>query len=91
MAPVPPIKDVASEDLIPVESPVKVLDLAAADAMLRREAGSFVFEAKDKVQGRVDVVRVSSNNPVEDEWDLAVARGLEGAKTMFYGVYDGHA
>ncbi|KAK7423399.1 hypothetical protein QQZ08_009076 [Neonectria magnoliae] len=90
-ASVPPIKNVTSEDLIRVESPVKILDLAAADAMLRREVGSFVFDSEDKTRGRVDVVRVSSNNPVEDEWDLAVARGLAGAKTVFYGVYDGHA
>lgn len=90
-SPVPPIEAAASEELVPVESPVEVLDLKAADAKLRKEARSFVFEGQGKVQGRVDVVRVSSNHPVEDEWDLAVAKGVDGAKTLYSGVYDGHA
>ncbi|KAH7127500.1 phosphatase 2C-like domain-containing protein [Dactylonectria macrodidyma] len=90
-SPVPPLEAAASEELVPVESPVEVLDLEAANAKLRRESRSFVFEGQDKVQGRVDVVRVASNHPVEDEWDLAVAKGVGGSKTLYSGVYDGHA
>ncbi|KAF7552683.1 hypothetical protein G7Z17_g4156 [Cylindrodendrum hubeiense] len=88
-APVPALEAAASE--IPIKSPVEALDLKAADAKLRREVRSFVFEGQDKVQGRVDVVRVSSNHPVEDEWDLALAGGVGGNKTLYSGVYDGHA
>lgn len=82
----------AAEGDIPVESPVRPLDLAAVDAKLREQACSFVF-ASDAAgsRGRVDVVRVASNSPVEDEWAVAYGRGIAGADALYVGVYDGHA
>ncbi|KAJ6445397.1 pyruvate dehydrogenase phosphatase [Purpureocillium lavendulum] len=92
---VPSVPADASEHEIPVESPVEVRRLAAADAWIREQARSFVFVSDaDGGRGRVDVVRVSSNNPVEDEWAVGCGRGLGGAdapKTLYAGVYDGHA
>ncbi|KAM0555832.1 hypothetical protein ACHAPJ_006229 [Fusarium lateritium] len=88
---VPNLKEFASELQISIDSPVKVLNLEDANAKLREEVNSFVFEGNAGVQGRVDVVRVSSNNPVEDNWDLKVAQGVGGARTLYSGVYDGHA
>jgi pyruvate dehydrogenase phosphatase len=77
---------------IEVMSPVRVLDLEAADAKIREEARSFVFDSSDGATGRVDVVRLSSNCPVEDDWSVAVGKGVGGQeKTLFTGVYDGHA
>ncbi|UNI23889.1 [Pyruvate dehydrogenase (acetyl-transferring)]-phosphatase [Purpureocillium takamizusanense] len=81
-----------SEHEVPVESPVEVLDLAAANAKIREQASSFVFASDaEGGRGRVDVVRVSSNNPVEDEWALGFGRGVGGAGALYAGVYDGHA
>ncbi|KAF4473115.1 Type 2C Phosphatase [Fusarium albosuccineum] len=88
---VPALKEVASEDHISVDSPVKVLSLEAANAKLRQDVHTFVFQGSGGVKGRVDVARVSSNNPVEDDWDLKVAKGIDGAATLYSGVYDGHA
>ncbi|KAF4984788.1 hypothetical protein FZEAL_79 [Fusarium zealandicum] len=88
---VPTLKGPASEDQIPVHSPVWSLTLEAANAKLREDAHSFVFEGNGGVKGRVDVARVSSNNPVEDEWDLKVAKGVDGVGHLYSGVYDGHA
>lgn len=76
---------------IKVTSPVRVLDLEAANAKIREEARSFVFDSSDGVTGRVDVVRLSSNCPVEDDWSVAVGKGVGGQKTLYTGVYDGHA
>lgn len=86
-----PLQDFVPEDQISVESPIKALSLQAADAKLRQDVHTFAFEGHGGVQGRVDVARVSSNNPVEDEWDLKVAKGIGGAGTLYSGVYDGHA
>ncbi|PHH89922.1 hypothetical protein CDD83_4929 [Cordyceps sp. RAO-2017] len=88
---VPGIPDAASEDEVPVASPVRVLDLEAANRKIREEAHSFVFASGDGHDGRVDVVRVSSNSPVEDEWALAYGKGLGGGQALYAGVYDGHA
>ena len=75
-----------------VRSPVSVLDYAAASAKLRREARTFTFDGSGSAKGRVDLVRVPSNDPVEDEWSLAVGQGAGGANGLLYaGVYDGHA
>jgi len=75
-----------------VESPVEALDLAAADAKIRKQTSSFVFASDaEGGRGRVDVVRVSSNNPVEDEWAVGFGRGIGGAGALYAGVYDGHA
>ncbi|KND89423.1 Protein phosphatase 2C [Tolypocladium ophioglossoides CBS 100239] len=86
----PGIPSAASEADIPVASPVTVLGLVASNAKIREQAQSFVF-ANGPTQGRVDVVRVSSNNPVEDEWAVGVGRGLGGGEALYVGVYDGHA
>ena len=86
----PGIPSAEAEADIPVESPVAVLDLAAANDRIREQAQSFVF-ANGQTQGRVDVVRVASNSRVEDEWAVAVGRGLAGGEALYAGVYDGHA
>lgn len=73
-------------------SPVAVLDHAAANAKLRTEARTFLFDSSGGAKGRVDLVRLASNNPIEDEWSLAVGKGVGEAKgTLYAGVYDGHA
>jgi pyruvate dehydrogenase phosphatase len=90
-AAVPLLNTVSSEDDIPVVSPLPVLDLKAADQKLREQAQSFVFDGKDGQKGRVDVVRVASNDPVEDEWSVAVGKGIQGRTALYAGVYDGHA
>ncbi|GJN72680.1 hypothetical protein PLICBS_006755 [Purpureocillium lilacinum] len=82
----------ASEHEVPVESPVEALDLAAADAKIRKQTSSFVFAGDaEGGRGRIDVVRVSSNNPVEDEWAVGFGRGIGGVGALYAGVYDGHA
>ncbi|PNY24301.1 Protein phosphatase 2C [Tolypocladium capitatum] len=86
----PGIPGAASEDDIPVDSPVTALDLAASNVKIREQAQSFVF-ANGRHRGRVDVVRVSSNNPVEDEWAVGVGTGPGGGEALYVGVYDGHA
>lgn len=87
----PRIEQVSSEDDISIASPVKVLDFKAANEKIREQVTSFVFDSKDGATGRIDVVRVSSNAPVEDEWSVGVGNGVGGSKTVFAGVYDGHA
>lgn len=91
VAEAPRIPDAASEGDIAVRSPVQVLGLEAAEGKLREQAQSFTFRIGRGRTGRVDVVRVASNSPVEDEWALAVGKGLGGGTTLFAGVYDGHA
>ncbi|PTB63276.1 protein serine/threonine phosphatase 2C [Trichoderma citrinoviride] len=88
---VPIIKASTSEEEIPVVSPVKVLDLESANAKLREQAQSFVFDSADGEQGRLDVVRVASNDPVEDEWSMGIGGGIQGEKTLYAGIMDGHA
>ncbi|EFY88548.1 pyruvate dehydrogenase, putative [Metarhizium acridum CQMa 102] len=87
---VPSLVEPADEDHIPVRSPVEVHSLKAADAKTRQQATSFTFGGNNG-NGRIDVVRVASNNPVEDEWAVAVGKGVGGSKTLYAGVYDGHA
>ncbi|KAM0433382.1 hypothetical protein ACHAPT_004259 [Fusarium lateritium] len=88
---VPFLKEFAAEDQISVDSPIKALSLEAANDKLRKDVHTFVFEGNGGVKGRVDVARVSSNNPIEDNWDLRVGNGIGGAGTLYSGVYDGHA
>jgi pyruvate dehydrogenase phosphatase len=88
---VPLLNPVSSEDDISVISPVPVLDLKAANQKLREQAQSFVFDGKDGQKGRVDVVRVASNDPVEDEWSVAIGKGIHGGTALYAGVYDGHS
>ncbi|KAL6856399.1 protein serine/threonine phosphatase 2C [Trichoderma novae-zelandiae] len=88
---VPIVKAVASEEEIPVVSPVKVLDLESANAKLREQAQSFVFDSANGKSGRLDVVRVASNDPVEDEWSMGIGSGMNGEKTLYAGIMDGHA
>lgn len=86
---VPVAQDVSA---VSVRSPVPVLDHAAANAKLRQEARTFHFDSHGGAKGRVDLMRLPSNNPVEDEWALAVGQGIGGEKgTLYAGVYDGHA
>lgn len=91
VASTPSIPHAVSETEIPVVSPVKVLHHESAEKKLRQEVKSFAFKSQDGVNGRVDVVRISSNNPIEDEYAVAVGQGVGGAPTLFAGVYDGHA
>jgi pyruvate dehydrogenase phosphatase len=86
----PSLIEPVSETHINVVSPIKAYTLKEANAKIRKEATSFVFHGPDG-NGRVDVVRVASNNPVEDEWDVAVGKGVGGNKVLYTGVYDGHA
>jgi pyruvate dehydrogenase phosphatase len=88
---VPGLKEFSSEDQIPINSPVKTFILEDANAKLREDAHTYVFEANGGVKGRVDFARLGSNNPIEDEWDLKIAKGVGGASTLYAGVYDGHA
>lgn len=85
------LQDFVAEDQISVDSPIRALSLETANAKLRQDVHTFVFEGNGGVNGRVDVARVSSNNPIEDDWDLKVAKGVGGAGTLYSGVYDGHA
>ncbi|OAA72970.1 Protein phosphatase 2C [Akanthomyces lecanii RCEF 1005] len=75
----------------PIESPVKVADWAEISSMIRKQATSFKFEGHNGAQGRIDTVRFESNSPTEDQWAVGVGAGVGGAKTVFAGVYDGHA
>ncbi|KAM0262622.1 hypothetical protein ACHAQJ_001667 [Trichoderma viride] len=87
----PLLKLVSSEDDISVLSPVPVLDLKTANQKLREQAQSFAFDGKGRQKGRVDIVRVASNDPVEDEWSVAVGKGIQGETALYAGVYDGHS
>lgn len=88
---VPAVAPAASVEDIAVVSPVKVLSLQEADQKLREQMRTFTFDGRDGAKGRIDVVRVASNSPVEDEWAVGVGRGVGEAKTVYAGVYDGHA
>ncbi|PCD29360.1 hypothetical protein AU210_011898 [Fusarium oxysporum f. sp. radicis-cucumerinum] len=88
---VPSLKDFSSEDQIPINSPVKEFIMEDANAKLREDAHTFVFDGNGGVKGRVDFARLGSNNPIEDEWDLKIAKGVGGTNTLYAGVYDGHA
>lgn len=87
----PQLQDNVSEANISATSPVIIVDLEAANAKLREDSHTFTFAGKDKAPGRVHVVRLSSNNPVEDDFDVAVGKGVNENRTLFSGVYDGHA
>jgi pyruvate dehydrogenase phosphatase len=87
----PQLQDNLSEATISAASPVKTVDLEAANAKLREDSHTFAFAGKDKTPGQVHVVRLSSNNPVEDYFDVAVGKGVNENRTLFSGVYDGHA
>ncbi|KAL7953209.1 phosphatase 2C-like domain-containing protein [Trichoderma compactum] len=88
---VPIVKPVTSELEIPVTSPVKALDLISANEKLRQQAQSFIFDSTNGEKGRVDTVRVASNDPVEDEWSIGLGGGIQGEKTLYAGIFDGHA
>lgn len=88
---VPSLKDFSSEDQIPINSPVKEFIMEDANAKLREDAHTFVFDGNGGVKGRVDFARLGSNNPIEDEWDLKITKGVGGTNTLYAGVYDGHA
>ena len=88
---VPSLSEYPTEEQIPVNSPVKSIILEDANAKLREDAHTFVFEGHGGAKGRVDFARLGSNNPIEDEWDLKIAKGVGGTKTLYAGVYDGHA
>ncbi|KAL7931384.1 phosphatase 2C-like domain-containing protein [Trichoderma chlorosporum] len=88
---VPLVKPVASEEDIRVVSPVQALSLKSANEKLREEAQSFMFDSTNGTRGRIDTVRVASNDPVEDEWSVGFGGGVQGEKTLYAGVFDGHA
>jgi hypothetical protein len=92
---VPRVREAApgQDDQIPVSSPVKVLDLTEANRKLREQVHTFGFKGVDGRNGRIDVVRVPSNNPVEDDWSVGIGGhpGGQGYGMVFAGVYDGHA
>lgn len=88
---VPSLNEYSTEEQIPVNSPVKSIILEDANAKLREDAHTFVFEGHAGMKGRVDFARLGSNNPIEDDWDLKIAKGVGGTTTLYAGVYDGHA
>jgi pyruvate dehydrogenase phosphatase len=88
---VPSLSEYPTEEQIPVNSPVKSIILEDANAKLREDAHTFVFEGHAGAKGRVDFARLGSNNPIEDDWDLKIAKGVGGTTTLYAGVYDGHA
>ncbi|KAM0559796.1 hypothetical protein ACHAPJ_003743 [Fusarium lateritium] len=90
-AAIPVLKDLLSDEHVSIESPVQVLDLEAANRKIRQDSHSFFFTSSDGARSRVDVARVVSNSPTEDEWDLAVGKGIAKSNTLYMGVYDGHA
>lgn len=74
-----------------IRSPVKSLDLDAANRILRQEEKSKVFELGNGERGRCDVVRVVSNHPTEDEYAAGTSQGPGGKPWTFWAIYDGHA
>ncbi|GJC89017.1 protein phosphatase 2C [Colletotrichum liriopes] len=73
-----------------VKSPVDEGSFEKADAKLREDVfvGSFSADGKDT---HVHAARVASNHPVEDYMAYSLAPGVGSSKTLFNGVYDGHA
>lgn len=94
---VPILEAAASVDAIEVVSPVRALSLREANDKMREGARVFEFAIDGEGgKGRVDVVRVASNSPVEDEWAVGMGRGVgggerDGPKSLYADVYDGHA
>ncbi|KAF9638873.1 putative protein phosphatase 2c protein [Lasiodiplodia theobromae] len=74
-----------------IQSPVRALNLADANEVLRREQSSKLFDAGNGQRGRCDVVRVPSNSPVEDEFVVGTQVGPGRSQWTFWGVFDGHA
>jgi hypothetical protein len=95
--PVPLVAAAGSVDEIEVASPVRVLSLHEANDKLREGARIFEFgpSAANVAKGRVDVVRIASNSPVEDEWAVGLGHGVgssqDSQRTLYAGIYDGHA
>ncbi|KAI5458746.1 phosphatase 2C-like domain-containing protein [Mariannaea sp. PMI_226] len=89
--PVPQLRDDLTEASVSTKSPVEAIDLETANAKLREDCHTFSFNAQGNRRGRVDVVRLSSNDPVEDFWDVAMGKGVGGNQTLYSGIYDGHA
>lgn len=88
----PDVGEYEGEEGIRVESPGVILTLEEACKKLREQAETFSFQGKDSTtQGRVDVVRVASNEPVEDEWYAGQGKGPGGNRAVYAAVYDGHA
>ncbi|TQV93697.1 pyruvate dehydrogenase [Cordyceps javanica] len=75
----------------PLGSPVRVVDWSEIASMIRKQATSFRFEGHNGAPGRIDTVRFESNSPTEDNWAVGVGAGVGGAKSIYAGVYDGHA
>ncbi|OMP82921.1 Protein phosphatase 2C-like protein [Diplodia seriata] len=74
-----------------LKSPVRPLNVAEANELLRREERSKIFDAGNGQRGRCDLVRVASNCPVEDEFVTGTQAGPGGKPWTFWGVFDGHA
>ena len=88
----PDVGEYEGEKGIRVESPGVILSLEEACHKLREQAATFAFAGTDKdSQGRIDVIRLASNEPVEDEWYAGQGKGLGGMRSIYVGVFDGHA
>lgn len=74
-----------------IDSPVKVVQWEQVWDLLRKKAHSFKFDGHGGLQGRIDSVKLDSNERVEDEWAVGVGAGVGGNRTLYAGVYDGHA
>ncbi|OJD34582.1 protein phosphatase 2c [Diplodia corticola] len=83
--------DNSNSNIVQLQSPVKALDVADANEVLRREERSKLFDAGNGQVGRCDLVRVPSNSPVEDEFVTGTQAGPGGNPWTFWGVFDGHA
>lgn len=88
----PEVGEYEGEEGIRVESPGVILSLEEACRKLREQTETFAFPGKDRSsQGRIDVVRLASNEPVEDEWYAGQGKGPGGGRAIYAGVFDGHA
>lgn len=88
----PDVGEYEGEKGIRVESPGVILSLEEACHKLRQQAATFAFAGTDKnSQGRIDVIRLASNEPVEDEWYAGQGKGVGGMRSIYVGVFDGHA
>lgn len=88
----PDVGEYEGEQGIKVVSPGVIMTLEQACKKLREQAVTYAFRGKDKnSQGRVDIVRLASNDPVEDEWYAGQGKGLGGGRAIYAGVFDGHA
>lgn len=70
---------------------IEPLTPSQVESKLRQDAVVTTFSSANGAKGHVHAARVASNDPVEDEFSIAELEGVGRGKTLFAGVYDGHA